>query len=55
VLDLDRLPGAGVQRLLLAGAELLDPFLHRPRLLWRHLAILPNRALVERILTSSPP
>jgi len=42
VLDLHRLPGAGVQRLLLAAAELLDPFLHRLRLLWRHLAILPT-------------
>jgi hypothetical protein len=56
VLDLHRLLGAGVPGLLLAGAELLDPLLHRLRLLWRHLAILPTaRPLVEGILTSSLP
>jgi hypothetical protein len=44
-----------VQRLLLAGAELLHPFLHRLRLLWRHLAILPTTGLVGCILTSSRP
>jgi hypothetical protein len=32
VLGLDRLPGAGVQRPLLALAELVDPFLHGLRL-----------------------
>jgi hypothetical protein len=45
VLDLHRLLGAGVQRLLLAGAELLHPFLHRLGLLWRHLASFPTGGL----------
>jgi hypothetical protein len=44
-----------VHRLLLARAQLLDPFLHRLGLLWRHLAILPTRPPDEGILTSSLP
>ena len=49
VLNLHRLPRAGVQRLLLAGAELLHPFLHGLGLLWRHLAV-PSHPRAARAL-----